>query len=100
MHLTRGLELLDAVPEPRERAQLELELLIPLGQALSVTWGRGSLEAERAYARAWTLCQEVGDARAGVVDLPRAVGPGVRARAVWRSRGVGEAVAGNRRAGR
>ncbi len=63
VHLTRGLELLDAVPEPRERAQLELELLIPLGQALSVTWGRGSPEAERAYARAWTLCQEVGDAR-------------------------------------
>jgi hypothetical protein len=63
VHLTRGLGLLDAVPEPRERAQTELELLIPLGQALSVTWGRGSLEAERAYARAWTLCQEVGDAR-------------------------------------
>jgi hypothetical protein len=61
-HLSRGLELLEALPGTRERAQLKLELLIPLGQALSVTRGRGSPEVERTYARAWELCRNAGDA--------------------------------------
>ncbi len=60
--LDRGLELLKSLPESHDRAQLELQLLIPLGQALSVTKGRGSPEAERTFARAWELCQKVGEA--------------------------------------
>ncbi len=60
--LDRGLELLKSLPESHDRAQLELQLLIPLGHALSVTKGRGSPEAERTFARAWELCQKVGEA--------------------------------------
>ncbi len=58
----RGLELLKSLPESHDRAQLELQLLVPLGQAQSVTKGRGSPEAERTYVRAWELCQKVGEA--------------------------------------
>jgi class 3 adenylate cyclase/predicted ATPase len=62
VHLRGGLDLLETMPATPERAKLELGLLIPLAQALSITKGRGTPETERAYARAWTLCKEVGDA--------------------------------------
>ena len=58
-HLNKGLELLKTLPETPERMQQELELLIPLGQALMVTKGQGAPEVEHVYALARERCQHV-----------------------------------------
>jgi predicted ATPase len=62
-HLTKGLEVLGTLPDTPERAQQELALHIMLGPALTNTKGFLAPEAERVYARAHALCQQVGDAR-------------------------------------
>jgi predicted ATPase len=59
-HLTRGLELLRAMPASPERTQQELALLVALGTPLTVTKGFASPEVGRVYARARELCQHVG----------------------------------------
>jgi hypothetical protein len=58
--LTRGLELLDALRDTPERAQLETALQIPLGGALIATRGFATPEMEKCYARARELCRQVG----------------------------------------
>ena len=60
-HLTRGLELLQSLPETSERTLQELRLLIKLGSALTVTKGWSASEAGNVYARARELCSQVGD---------------------------------------
>ena len=60
-HLTKGLELLDTLPETPTRTQHELDLLIALGPALMATKGRSATEVEQTYARARVLCQQVGE---------------------------------------
>jgi class 3 adenylate cyclase/predicted ATPase len=60
-HLTQGLEVLKTLPESPERAQHELTLQLALGVPLMVTKGHAAPEAERAYARARALCQQVGE---------------------------------------
>jgi len=60
-HVTRGLEVLTALPETRERAQQELALQITLGPALAATKGQQAPETERTYARACELARQVGD---------------------------------------
>jgi class 3 adenylate cyclase/predicted ATPase len=60
-HLTKGLELLTALPDSVGRAQQELALHIALGPALMATKGYAAPEVERAYARARELCQQVGE---------------------------------------
>jgi predicted ATPase len=60
-HLTKGLELLLRLPETPARAQDELALQIALGASLVITKGYTAPTAERAYARARALCQQVGD---------------------------------------
>jgi predicted ATPase len=60
-HLTTALELLETLPDTVERTQLELVLQLTLGQAMAFTKGYGVPEAERAYARARELCQQVGE---------------------------------------
>ncbi|MGH7960987.1 MAG: ATP-binding protein, partial [Candidatus Binatia bacterium] len=60
-HLTTGLELLKTLPDAPERSQQELTLQITLGSVLMLTKGFGSLEVERAYARALELCQQIGE---------------------------------------
>ncbi len=62
--LTRGLELLMALPETPERAQRELALQCALGSTLAVTKGYAALEVPRAYERAVELCQRIGSSRA------------------------------------
>jgi predicted ATPase len=57
---TRGLEVLSALPESRERAQQELALQIMLGAALGATRGQAAPEAARTYARACELARQVG----------------------------------------
>ena len=60
-NLTRGLELLNTLPDTPLRAQQELMLQITLGPALQATKGPAAPEVERVYARARELCQQVGE---------------------------------------
>ena len=60
-HLSKGIEVLIALPETRERDQQELTLYIDLGKSLTATKGWAAPEAESTYARAWELCQQTGD---------------------------------------
>jgi predicted ATPase len=61
-HLTKGLEMLTALPDIAERAQQELDLQIALGQALLATKGQAAPEVGHTYNRARGLCQQVGEA--------------------------------------
>lgn len=58
-HLTRGLALLEGLPDSPERAQQELSLQAALGGALLGPVGYGP-EAEAAFARAGELCRQLG----------------------------------------
>jgi predicted ATPase/class 3 adenylate cyclase len=60
-HVTRGLEVLQALPETRERAQQELALHLTLGPALGSIKGPMAPEVERVYIRACELGRHVGD---------------------------------------
>jgi len=60
-HLTKGLEVLQTLPESPERTQHELRLHLPLGTALMATKGYAAPEVEHVYARARALCQQVGE---------------------------------------
>ena len=60
--LRQALELLKTLPETRERDERELVLQSALGQALDVTEGFASVEAEQAYVRARDLARRLGDA--------------------------------------
>jgi class 3 adenylate cyclase/tetratricopeptide (TPR) repeat protein len=59
--LGRGLELVDALSDMRERAERELDLQMALGPALIVTKHRGHPDIGRTYARALKLCRQLGD---------------------------------------
>jgi DNA-binding NtrC family response regulator/predicted ATPase len=61
-HLTRGLEVLKALPDTPERTRQELDLQIALGPALIATKGYAAAEVEQAYARAHELCRQVEEA--------------------------------------
>lgn len=54
-HLTRGLALLDSLPDTPKRAQQELDLQIALGTAFMSTIGYGAPEAELTHTRAREL---------------------------------------------
>ena len=58
---SRGLKLLEALPDTPERARQELALLIALGPLLIATKGWMEPEVERIYTRAQALCQQVGE---------------------------------------
>jgi tetratricopeptide (TPR) repeat protein len=59
-HLNSGLELLSSLPEGRERARRELQLLLPLMQSLR--WAKpGSPETSRVLLRAREICTLVGE---------------------------------------
>ncbi len=60
-HLSKGLELLNLLPDTPERARQELALQIALGAPLIATRGFGATEVGRAYARARELCQLTGE---------------------------------------
>jgi predicted ATPase/class 3 adenylate cyclase len=62
-HLTTALELLHTLPETPARVQQELTLQHTLGVPLLSTKGFAAPEVERAYARAYALCQQIGDTR-------------------------------------
>jgi predicted ATPase len=60
-HLRKGLELLQTLPETAERAELELALQFDLAASLCVSKGWTAIEVEKAYARAYELCRQVGE---------------------------------------
>jgi hypothetical protein len=60
-HLTRGLEVLKALPDTPERTQQELTLQLALGAPLIATKGYASPEVEKSLTRARELCQQVGE---------------------------------------
>ncbi|HEY7493264.1 MAG TPA: AAA family ATPase, partial [Candidatus Tectomicrobia bacterium] len=58
-HLTRGLELLETLPDTPARAQSELRLLTRLRLALAVTQGYAASELAQVHTRMRALCQQV-----------------------------------------
>jgi class 3 adenylate cyclase/tetratricopeptide (TPR) repeat protein len=57
----RGLALVEALSDMRERAERELDLQMALGPALFATKSFSHPDIGRAYARAWELCQQLDD---------------------------------------
>jgi len=60
-HLTRGLEILEAIPEGDGRLRLELSLTLLLGHVLKTTKGWGVEDVERLYERARELSEALTD---------------------------------------
>jgi predicted ATPase len=60
-HLSKGLELLQTLPDTPERTQQELELQLALSDPLVTTKGYTAPEVERAYTRALELCRQLGE---------------------------------------
>ncbi|SDH76780.1 Predicted ATPase [Bradyrhizobium sp. Rc2d] len=59
--LTKGLELISALPDDAARWRRELELQVALGVALMAARGWAAPEVGRANARARDLCERLGD---------------------------------------
>jgi predicted ATPase len=62
-HLSKGIELLRALPDTPERAQTELALQLALGVPLIATKGYAAVESREVYARARELCLQAGQTR-------------------------------------
>jgi len=60
-HLSRGLEVLQTLPDTPEHRRLELRLHLTLGPAVIVTQGPASPAVARVYTRAQALCQQLGE---------------------------------------
>jgi serine/threonine protein kinase/predicted ATPase len=58
----RGLALLQTLPDTPARARRELPLQTTLGMQLQVTQGYAAPDAERTYARARVLCEQLPEA--------------------------------------
>lgn len=54
--LSRGIDLLEGLPEGKERTEIELVLQIALGAPLVATQGYASQQARRIFERARELC--------------------------------------------
>ena len=57
----RGLELVEALSDTRERAARELDLQMALGAALYAAKSYSHPDIGRTYARSWELCQQLED---------------------------------------
>jgi len=60
-HFSKGLELLETLPDSPERVQQELSFLLALGSPLQATRGYASPETGRVYSRAGELCKQIGE---------------------------------------
>ena len=60
-YLSKGLVVLQSLPDTPERVRHELTLQITLGEPLVATKGFGAPEVGAAYTRAQELCQQVGE---------------------------------------
>ena len=56
-HFTKGLDLLQALPDTLERARDELRLQVDLSLALTMSKGYSAVEVEKVSARALELCR-------------------------------------------
>ena len=65
----RGLALVEALSDMRERAECELDLQMALGPALYATKLPSHPDVGRAYARAWELCRQIEDDPRGFTAL-------------------------------
>jgi tetratricopeptide (TPR) repeat protein len=65
----RGLALVEALPDPSERAERELDLQMALGPALFATKAYGHPDIGRTYTRAWELCEQLKDDTRGSAAL-------------------------------
>src|SRR5438105_3570093 len=66
----KGLALVEALSDMRERAERELNLHMALGPALFATKFGWHPDIGRTYARAWELSQQLGDHSRGVNSTP------------------------------
>jgi predicted ATPase len=62
-HLTKGLGLVQSIPDGASRVELELGLQATLAVVLAGAKGFGVPEVEQAYVRARALCDQVGKTR-------------------------------------
>lgn len=60
-HFTKGLELLNTLPESSYRDSMELAFLSPLGSAYQLTMGYAAPESGPAFSRARSLCEKIDD---------------------------------------
>ena len=60
-HLTKGLGLLEALPDSPDRKSQELALQVSLGGSLAAIKGFAAPEAEKAYIRAREIAKQVGN---------------------------------------
>ena len=60
-YLTRGLTLLETLPDSPQRARQELILRLSLGIPLLTTKGYAAPEVEQSFSRTQELCQQVGE---------------------------------------
>lgn len=60
-HLTKAIDILEALPQSRSRTEQELSLQVTLGVPLMLTKGYGAPEVEKAYSRARQLYQQLGE---------------------------------------
>jgi class 3 adenylate cyclase/tetratricopeptide (TPR) repeat protein len=58
---SRGIALVEALSDMRERAERELDLHMALGPALSATKLLSHPDIGQTYTRAWELCRQLGD---------------------------------------
>jgi tetratricopeptide (TPR) repeat protein len=65
----RGLALVEALSDMRERAERELDLQMALGPALYATRRYRHPDIGQTYARAWELCRQLGDDTRGPTAL-------------------------------
>jgi class 3 adenylate cyclase/tetratricopeptide (TPR) repeat protein len=65
----RGLALVEALSDMRQRAERELDLQMALGPALVATKIHSHPDVGRAYARGWELCRQLGDHARGFTAL-------------------------------
>ena len=61
-HFTKAIGLLTTWPDSSERRQHELSLQLMRGAALMAIKGLAAPEVASVYARAWNLCQQLGEA--------------------------------------
>jgi TOMM system kinase/cyclase fusion protein len=59
--LERGLAVLQGVPDSAEHTRLQIELLTESGTALFSTKGYAAEGVEQTFAKAWELCERLGD---------------------------------------
>jgi len=58
-HFTKGLEMLQSLPDTPERRQRELNMQVALGPVLIAAKGYAAQEVEKVYSRARELCEQL-----------------------------------------